>query len=74
MKTLRLAMAALLAVSTGAPVSAHGPHRPRIGVKHDDVLKATENWGTYCVTELADMFRAAVAINIRPAPRRSPNG
>lgn len=65
MKLLRLAMAALFALSTAAPVSAHGPHRPRIGVKHDDVLKATENWGTYCITELAGMFREAVALNVK---------
>jgi hypothetical protein len=67
-----------LVVAAVAPISARdGPHpRPRIGVKHDDLLKATENWGTYCVTELAPMFREAVTINIKagisPAPTMLP--
>lgn len=71
-----VSLAAIFAISTIAPVSAHeGQHspRPRLGAKHDDLQNATKDWGTYCVTELAPMFREAVAMNIRaglsPAPQ-----
>lgn len=75
MKKVCVLLAAIIAVASTVPLFAHDGHhrlRPRIGVKHDDVLKATENWGTYCVTELAPIFREAVAMNIKaglsPAP------
>ena len=61
-------------VSFVAPAVAHSNHsRPLIGIHHPSTeLQATEDWGTYCVTELAPIFREAVAINIRkglsPAP------
>jgi len=85
MKLLGISLAALLAVSAAAPAAAHGPGRHRLGVHHDDVLKATENWGTYCVTELAPMFREAIALHgdprlkafpavaSTPAPKAVPN-
>jgi hypothetical protein len=71
MRLLRVSIATVLIVPLAVPVSAHGPHRH--GVKHDDALKVTENSGIYCVTELAPMFREAVALSIKagisPAPR-----
>lgn len=58
--------AALLGGLTTAEVLAHdGPHgpRPRLGASHLTPTGAPEDWGTYCVTELAPMFRQALALN-----------
>lgn len=54
--------AALLA-SAALPAAAHGNLRPRIGVSHLTPTGAPEDWGTYCVTELAPLFRDALALN-----------
>lgn len=40
---------------------AHSEHPSRIGVSHLTPSGAPEDWGTYCVTELAPLFREAVA-------------
>lgn len=54
------AMAGSLAVP---PALAHSDHRPRIGASHLTPSGAPEDWGTYCVTELAPLFREAIALN-----------
>jgi predicted amidohydrolase YtcJ len=41
---------------------AHGVHRPRIGASHKTPSGAPETWGTYCITELAPLFREAIAL------------
>ncbi len=41
---------------------AHGVHRPRIGASHKTPTGAPETWGTYCVTELAPLFREAIQL------------
>lgn len=42
---------------------AHEGHRPRIGAPNQQTPSgAPETWGTYCVTELAPMFREALAL------------
>ena len=54
-----LAVGAALVV----PAHAHGDHkRPRIGASHLTPSGAPEDWGTYCVTELAPLFRDAIAL------------
>lgn len=59
--------AVLCAVLAGslaaAPALAHSDHRPRIGASHLTPSGAPEDWGTYCVTELAPLFREAIALN-----------
>src|SRR5690606_21599985 len=53
--------ASILAV---VPALAHSNHqRPRIGASHMTPSGAPEDWGTYCVTELAPLFRDAIALN-----------
>lgn len=43
---------------------AHSGHvRPRIGASHLTPSGAPDTWGTYCVTELAPLFREALAYN-----------
>jgi predicted amidohydrolase YtcJ len=54
------AMVSSLAV---LPAAAHSDHRPRIGASHLTPSGAPEDWGTYCVTELAPLFREALALN-----------
>jgi hypothetical protein len=62
-------LALLLALSTVAsahPPSEHSPKRKLLGIhKNDPKVQPNETWGTYCVTELAPIFREAVAINMR---------
>jgi hypothetical protein len=43
---------------------AHGTHhhRPRLGASHKTPSGAPETWGTYCITELAPLFREAIQI------------
>ena len=42
---------------------AHDGHRPRIGAPNQQTpTGAPETWGTYCVTELAPLFREALTI------------
>lgn len=58
-----------------APAMAHSSARPLIGIHAAERgLRPNETWGTYCVTELAPLFREAVAINIRKglSPARWP--
>src|SRR5688572_28587516 len=44
--------------------SAHPTQRPLLGIYHyRPQLNHTEQSGTYCVTELAPLFREAVALN-----------
>ena len=40
---------------------AHSASQSRIGASHLTPSGAPEDWGTYCVTELAPMFREAIA-------------
>ncbi|MFO0993853.1 MAG: amidohydrolase [Hyphomicrobiales bacterium] len=48
--------------------SAHPTQRPLLGIYHHrPQLNLTEQSGTYCVTELAPLFREAVAINASAA-------
>lgn len=62
---MRVLIAALLCATqiglTTTPASAHADHRPRIGASHLTPSGAPEDWGTYCVTELAPMFRQAIS-------------
>ncbi len=47
------------------PPSEHAPRRQLLGIhRADPKVQPNETWGTYCVTELAPMFREAVAINV----------
>lgn len=52
---------------TGLSISpsawGHSSHQSRIGASHLTPSGAPEHWGTYCVTELAPMFREAIALN-----------
>jgi len=58
------AMALGLFLMTTA-ASAHPTQRPLLGIHHyRPQLNLTDQSGTYCVTELAPMFREAVAMNI----------
>jgi hypothetical protein len=62
-KALSLAVCAATAATLATlPVAAHSA-RPRIGVSHLTPSGAPEDWGTYCVTELAPLFREALALN-----------
>ncbi len=56
-----------LLVMTSAAL-AHPTQRPLLGIYHyPPQLNLTEQSGTYCVTELAPLFREAVAINASAA-------
>ncbi len=46
---------------------AHGVHRQRLGASHKTPSGAPETWGTYCITELAPLFREAIQL-ARAAP------
>ena len=61
---MRLYTAAIIALLTGTlAVDAHDGHRQRIGAPNQKTPSgAPENWGTYCVTELAPLFREALAL------------
>lgn len=59
-------MSACLLGSSPAAM-AHGDHLLRIGANHLTPSGAPESWGTYCVTELAPMFREAIALRQRLA-------
>lgn len=55
-----LALYPVLAMAHGV-----GGHRQTIGIHAENRgLTSGESWGTYCVTELAPLFREAVALNI----------
>jgi predicted amidohydrolase YtcJ len=44
----------------------HAPRRQLLGIYGSERnLQPDETWGTYCVTELAPLFREAVAINVK---------
>jgi hypothetical protein len=61
-----IAAAACMAIAGalgGAPAHGHSDQRPRIGASHVTPSGAPEDWGTYCVTELAPLFREAIALN-----------
>jgi predicted amidohydrolase YtcJ len=59
-----LALPALEALAHGS--HEHRPRRQLLGIHgYDPQSKPDETWGTYCVTELAPLFREAVAINAR---------
>jgi len=46
-----------------ATLEAHEAHKQRIGAPNQATPSgAPENWGTYCVTELAPLFREALAL------------
>lgn len=62
MKTKKLLLS-LAVIAASFPVNAHDGHRPRIGAPNQQTpTGAPETWGTYCVTELAPMFREALAL------------
>lgn len=50
-------------VSLSSAAWAHSSHQSRIGASHLTPAGVPDEWGTYCVTELAPMFREAVALN-----------
>ena len=57
-----IACGALVGIVVADTASAHSAHpRPRIGASHLTPSGAPEDWGTYCVTELAPLFRDAIA-------------
>ncbi len=64
---LRVLCAMLLGSAAVTSAFAHsGSHsspRPRLGASHQTPSGAPEDWGTYCVTELAPLFREALAMN-----------
>lgn len=58
--------ATLLSTLAVAEAHAHAGHaqpRPRLGASHLTPTGAPEDWGTYCVTELAPLFRQSLALN-----------
>ena len=56
-------IAGIALVLIGLASHAHQPQRPRIGAPNQQTpTGAPENWGTYCVTELAPLFREALAL------------
>jgi predicted amidohydrolase YtcJ len=56
--------AVLLSVLAVSPALSHPTQRPLLGIYHyRPQLNLTETSGTYCVTELAPMFREAIALN-----------
>lgn len=50
-------------LSTASLAWGHSSHQSRIGASHLTPSGAPESWGSYCVTELAPMFREAIALN-----------
>jgi predicted amidohydrolase YtcJ len=52
-----------LAVAEAHAHAGHGQPRPRLGASHLTPTGAPEDWGTYCVTELAPLFRQSLALN-----------
>jgi predicted amidohydrolase YtcJ len=58
-----IACASILSMVVSSNAWAHANHQPRIGASHLTPSGAPEDWGTYCVTELAPMFREAIALN-----------
>ncbi len=54
--------AALICADVQFEASAHGVHRPRLGASHKTPTGAPETWGTYCITELAPLFREAIQL------------
>jgi predicted amidohydrolase YtcJ len=72
---VRGVVAAAYLIAFAMPAMAHSPSRQLIGIHSPDRgLRPNESWGTYCVTELAPLFREAVAINIEKglSPARWP--
>lgn len=73
MKSPRALASALALAALASPAGAHAPQSHLLGIHQDTgAARPSESWGTYCVTELAPMFREAVALNIgrglSPAP------
>lgn len=67
-KVSALFFTALLAGTPAIDAFAHSPNgqssvRPRIGASTKTPSGAPETWGTYCVTELASLFREALALH-----------
>lgn len=53
----------VLLLSWSMLAQAHDTKRPRIGAPNQQTPAGVpENWGTYCVTELAPLFREALAL------------
>lgn len=57
-----IACAALVLTDVRFSADAHGVHRPRLGASHKTPTGAPETWGTYCITELAPLFREAIQL------------
>ncbi|MET0277184.1 MAG: amidohydrolase [Pseudorhodoplanes sp.] len=57
-----IACAALVSSDLRFTAEAHGVHRQRIGASHKTPSGAPETWGTYCITELAPLFREAIQL------------
>lgn len=71
---LSVGLALVTTAAAAHPVAMHGEKRHLLGIhRFDATVQPTEDWGTYCVTELAPIFREAVAMNISaglsPAPQ-----
>lgn len=60
---ISLTSASILGLTFATAAFSHSNHQSRIGASHLTPSGAPESWGTYCVTELAPMFREAVALN-----------
>lgn len=58
-----LARASIVSLLYCPAASAHSSHHSVIGASHLTPSGAPETWGTYCVTELAPLFREAIALN-----------
>lgn len=70
---LSVGMALVTTAVAAHPLAKHEGQRHLLGIhRFDPTVQPTEDWGTYCVTELAPIFREAVAMNISaglsPAP------
>ena len=68
-----LACTAFATIDIRFDAQAHGVHRQRLGASHKTPSGAPETWGTYCVTELAPLFREAIQLAQanQPAPPAS---
>ncbi|MBH1973507.1 MAG: amidohydrolase [Rhodobacteraceae bacterium] len=70
---LSVGLALVTTAVAAHPLAKHEGKRHLLGIhRFDPTVQPTEDWGTYCVTELAPVFREAVAMNISaglsPAP------
>ena len=84
LRTIFVSFAAIASLQSAIahPAALHGEKKQTPGEKrqvlgihrHDPNVQPTEDWGTYCVTELAPIFREAVALNIKAGLSPKPSG